>query len=89
MIAEIDNGNHASRSTAYIGSIRDISPSGAQEFGVNGTRPTEGFLASFHSGGVNVGLADGSNHFLSDNTAYEVLIALSVMADGGITSIDN
>ncbi len=89
LIAEIDNGNHASRSTAYIGSIRDISPSGAQEFGVNGTRPTEGFLASFHSGGVNVGLADGSNHFLSDNTAYEVLIALSVMADGGITSIDN
>ena len=80
----IDDGNHASRSTAYIGLIRDLNASGAAEFGVNGSRPTEGFTASFHPGGVNVGFADGSVHFLSDDTAYNTLISLTVMSDGQV-----
>lgn len=88
MIDEIDNGNHGSRSTSYIGLIKDNSPSGSIEFGVNGTRPTEGFTSGFHSGGANVGLADGSTHFLPDNTSFDTLIALTVMADGEVTSID-
>ena len=73
-----------SRTASYIGQIGDINPTGSIEFGVNGTSPVEGFTSSFHSGGVNVGLADGSSHFLSDNTAYDVLILLTVMADGQI-----
>ena len=80
--------NNASRTASYIGLIKDINLTGAIEFGVNGTRPTEGFTASFHPGGVNVGLADGSSHFLADNTSYETLIALSVMADGASVSIE-
>ena len=72
------------RTEAYLGAIQDNSPASAIDFGVNGLRPTEGFTASFHPGGVNVGYADGSVHFLPDNLAFDVLIALSVMADGDV-----
>ena len=78
----------ASRSAASLGWINDNSPAAVVEFGVNGTRPTEGFTASFHTGGVNVGLADASTHFLSESVAFDVLIALSVMADGQAVSIE-
>ena len=76
-----------SESLASLGALRDISTSGAVEFGVNGIRPTEGFTSSFHSGGANVGLADGSTHFLPDNTSYQVLIDLTAMTDGRVVSI--
>lgn len=79
---------NASRSVASLGWITDTSPASVVEFGVNGTRPTEGFTSSFHSGGVNVGLADSSTHFLSDTVSFDVLIALSVMADGQVVSIE-
>ena len=74
----------ASRSAASLGWINDINPAAVVEFGVNGTRPTEGFTSSFHTGGVNVGLADSSTHFLSESVAFDVVIALSVMADGQV-----
>ena len=86
--SDVTVSNHVSRSSAYIGYIKDINPVSAPDFGVNGTRPTEGFTVSFHPGGANVGLADGSVHFLPDNTSYENLIALSVMADGQVTSTE-
>ncbi len=85
---EIRNGETGSRTTAYIGLIKDLNPSGASEFGINGTRPTEGFTVSFHPGGVNVGLADGSIQFLADNTAYDTLIRMTVMADGQVTNAE-
>lgn len=85
---DVRAGETGSRSTAYIGFIKDFNPTGASEFGINGTRPTEGYTASFHPGGVNVGVADGSTHFLPDGTAFDTLIRLSVMADGQVTSID-
>ena len=78
----------ASRSAASLGWINDITPAAVVEFGVNGTRPTEGFTSSFHTGGVNVGLADSSTHFLSESVAFDVVIALSVMADGQVVSIE-
>ena len=46
-------------------------------------------LLSAHSGGVNVSLADGSCHFLSDNTAIGILLNLSDKDDGQVASIDN
>ena len=70
--------------TVYIGVIKDINPASAINFGVNGLRPTEGFSSSFHPGGVNVGYADGSVHYLVDDLSFDTHIALSVMADGEI-----
>ena len=62
--------------------------SAALDYGVNGLRPAAGLTSSFHTGGVNVGLADGSVHFLSDDLAFDVLVALAVMADGRTVRID-
>ena len=70
--------------TVYIGVIEDVNPGSAIDFGVNGLRPTEGFTSSFHSGGANVGYADGSTHFVVDNLSFDPMIALTVMADGAI-----
>ncbi len=78
----------ASRSAASLGWIVSNLPEAVTEYGVNGTRPTEGYTASFHPGGVNVGLADSSTHFISESVAFDVLIALSVMADGQTVSIE-
>ena len=85
---DFTDGLRSSRSFASLGAIIDMNASGAAEFGVNGVRPTEGFTVSFHPGGYNVALADGSTHFLTDGTAFDTLVALSVMADGAVTSID-
>ena len=85
---DFTSGLRASRSFASLGAIIDMNASGAAEFGVNGVRPTEGFTVSFHPGGCNVALADGSTHFLTNGTAFDTLVALSVMADGAATSID-
>ena len=82
--ATLADGPTAGRTEAYIGVIQDNSPASAIDFGVNGLRPTEGFTASFHPGGVNVGYADGSVHFLVDNLSFDTLIALSVIADGEV-----
>ena len=70
--------------TVYIGLIKDNSPASAIDFGINGLRTTEGFNSSFHPGGVNVGYADGSTHFLVDNLSFDTQIALSVIADGAV-----
>ena len=85
---DFTDGLRSSRSFASLGAIIDMNASGAAEFGVNGVRPTEGFTVSFHPGGCNVALADGSTHFLTDGTAFDTLVALSVMSDGAVTSID-
>ncbi|QDT16428.1 hypothetical protein CA12_25300 [Alienimonas californiensis] len=41
-------------------------------------------IYSFHPGGANVAVADGSVRFLSDSTNFETLVALYGRSDGGL-----
>ena len=60
----------------------------SRSWGVNGTRASDGLISSFHSGGGHATFADGSTHFLSDNTTLETLKRLAAMADGMIIEND-
>lgn len=52
--------------------------------GDNQTYTANNSLSSFHTGGVQVGLADGSVRFISDNIAIETLRRLAVSRDSQI-----
>lgn len=52
--------------------------------GVGVNRSNSQGIYSFHSGGANVGIADGSVHFLSDATNFETLVRLYGRSDGGL-----
>ena len=54
----------------------------SRSWGVNGTRTSDGLISSFHAGGGHATFADGSTHFLTDNTTLETLKRLAAMADG-------
>ncbi len=54
------------------------------ERGVNGTQQGMGLISSFHSGGGNVGMGDGSVRFITDSIAYETLGHLAMMSDGAV-----
>lgn len=41
-------------------------------------------IYSFHRGGANVGIADGSVRFLSDSTDFQTLVKLYGRSDGGL-----
>ena len=41
-------------------------------------------MFSFHGGGANIGIADGSVRFLSDSTDFETLAKLYGRSDGGL-----
>ena len=58
-----------------------IATGGGGNVGVN--RP----LVSAHTGGVNVALADGSVHFLSDSFDEATLFNLADRDDGNVTNI--
>lgn len=60
----------------------------SRSWGVNGTRASDGLVSSFHPGGGHVTFADGSTHFLSDNTTLDTLKSLAAMADGSVVSND-
>lgn len=53
-----------------------------RSWGVNGTRTSDGLISSFHPGGGHATFADGSTHFLVDNTTLDTLKQLAAMADG-------
>jgi prepilin-type processing-associated H-X9-DG protein len=53
---------------------------------INATNTTG--IYSFHNGGANVGMADGSVRFLSETIAQETLNALVTRSGGEIVSTD-
>ena len=66
---------------AVMGIVYDLN---ALSWGVNGQRAAEVLVSSYHPGGGNVGLCDGSVHFLSDGMSIETLEKLSAMTDGRV-----
>lgn len=60
----------------------------SRSWGVNGTRASDGLISSFHPGGGHAAFADGSTHFLSDNTTLDTLKRLAAMADGLVIGND-
>ena len=70
----------------FAGELADLND--PRSWGVNGTRTPSGLVSSFHQGGGHVALADGSTHFLSDNTSLDTLARLAAMADGEIIGED-
>ena len=59
----------------------------AARWSVNGTDTPKSIASSYHPGGANCVLADGSAHVLSDDLNISVLRNLAAMADGNVTSI--
>ena len=66
----------------------EIDGDDARSFGVNGTRTPSCLISSFHPGGGHAALADGSTHFLTDNTDLDTLKRLAAMADGEVVQVD-
>lgn len=60
----------------------------SRSWGVNGTRSSDGLIGSFHPGGGHATFADGSTHFLVDNTALDTLKSLAAMAEGSVVPND-
>ncbi len=54
-------------------------------FTVNGTWSSTGVASSFHPGGANVAMADGSVHFMNENIGFYTFCDLNVMDDGETT----
>ena len=59
-----------------------------RRWSVNGTRTSDGMISSFHQGGGHAAFADGSTHFLPDNTSLVTLQRLAAMADGQVVQLD-
>ena len=70
----------------FAGELADLTD--PRSWGVNGTRTPSGLVSSFHPGGGHAAFADGSTHFLSDNTSLETLGRLAAMADGDVIGED-
>ena len=64
--------------------IRDFDDLEGAAGNIGANRP----LLSAHTGGVNVGLADGSVHFISDNIEWLTLANLADRDDGNVASIN-
>jgi len=53
----------------------------ANAFTVNGTWSSTGVASSYHPGGANIAMADGSVHFMEDDIGFFTFCDLNVMAD--------
>ena len=58
----------------------------AAAFTVNGTWSSTGVASSFHPGGANIAMADGSVHFVNENIGFATFCDLNVMADQRVTA---
>ena len=54
-----------------------------------GTPPNAYGASSYHSGGVNVGMLDGSVKFVKNTVAYQTWFSLGTRAGGEIISADS
>ena len=61
----------------------------AEAFTVNGSWSSTGVASSFHPGGANIALADGSVHFVDQNIGFNTFCDLNIMADGTPTPWPN
>ena len=73
---------------SYMGSVAvgTVTSSNTINFGINGVRVAENVASSEHPGGANVGLADGSCRFLSEDIAFDTFGQLTVMGDGEVVT---
>ena len=62
---------------------------GATDNAPNG--PGEGLqdFRSYHPGGINIGLADGSTQFVTDNVSEELFQALGTRSGGEVVSLND
>ena len=58
------------------------------KFGPQSWWPRLGSMGSYHSGGVNIALADGSVRFLSENTSWTTLQSLATRSGGEVLPAD-
>ena len=69
---------------AYNAVLGSIAAENASSFTVNGFRQSESVASGFHTGGANVGFADGSSHFISNDIAFDTLKAICRVRDGQV-----
>jgi len=77
------SGDSVSKDWAVFGHMFSES---ADNWSVNGTDTPRGVASSFHTGGANVALGDGSVRFVSQDLNVSILAQLVRMADGEVVS---
>lgn len=79
-------------SVSWVGVVPAVDDALARIVGVADNPPNQGVhfedFASYHSGGINVVLGDGSTHFLSDTISPDLFQALSTLNGGEVASVD-
>lgn len=81
------NPNSAPGHGNLVSTLGGISRRSAPNlFTVNGTWSSTGVASSFHPGGANIAMADGSVHFMNQDIGFFTFCDLNVMADQNTTA---
>ena len=78
------NGSPQNPLYSVLGNIGSVKAAQVVNFSVNGRRQAETVASSFHEGGANVSLGDGSVHFFSDDLAFDTFVNLCNYQDGAV-----